>query len=106
MALAPIHLWNRGEDTAEAIARLGSRIALMYIWDWGPTAQADWKDPQEQFVGAGCIDSVPIFRALRALRYPHPLCLFAHGPERWPPARTTAALRTALERSRQLAAEA
>jgi sugar phosphate isomerase/epimerase len=35
IALAPIHLWNRDEQTADAIRALGDRIAVMYLWDWG-----------------------------------------------------------------------
>ena len=104
-ALAPIHLWNRGEDTAEAVRRLGERIAFMYIWDWGPTAQARWKDPQEQFVGTGRIDFRPVFSALRAIGYDRPLCVFAHGPEHWPPERTTRELGAALARASALAAQ-
>ena len=102
-ALAPIHLWNRGEDTAEAVRRLRERIAFMYIWDWGPTAQARWKDPQEPFVGTGRIDFPPVFAALRAIDYDRPLCVFAHGPEHWPPERTTPELGAALARARALA---
>ena len=103
-ALAPIHLWNRGEDTAEAVRCLRERIAFMYLWDWGPTAQADWKDPQEQFFGAGRIDFTPVFAALRAIDYRRPLCVFAHGPEHWPPERTTRELGAALGRAAVAAA--
>ena len=106
IALAPIHLWNRGEETAEAIRALRGRIGLMYLWDWGPTAQSNWKDPQEQFVGTGRIDFRPMAAALLETAYPGPLCVFAHGPERWPPHRTTAELGMALERARALFAEA
>lgn len=102
LALAPIHLWMRGEETAAAIERLRGRIGLMYLWDWGPTAVADWKDPQEQFLGTGRIDYAPIAAALRAVRYDRPLCLFAHGPEHWPPQRTTAELGAALRRAAAL----
>ena len=102
IALAPIHLWNLGEPTADAVRALGDRIALMYLWDWGPTAVRDWKDPSEQFLGTGRIDYVPIASALRDTGYPRPLCLFAHGPERWAPERTTEALGAALRRARAL----
>ena len=105
IALAPIHLWNRGEDTSEAIRALRGRIALMYLWDWGPTAQQNWKDPQEQFLGTGRIDFAPVVAALRETAYPRPLCVFAHGPEHWPPERTTAELAQALTRARALFAE-
>jgi sugar phosphate isomerase/epimerase len=103
-ALAPIHLWVRGEDTAEAVRRLAGRIALMYLWDWGPSAVANWKDPSEQFLGTGRIDYRPIVQALRDTGYARPLCLFAHGAEDWPPERTTEALRQALARARALEA--
>ena len=106
IALAPIHLWNRGEETGEAVRALRARIGLMYLWDWGATAKANWKDPQEQFVGTGRIDFRPVAAALRETAYPRPLCVFAHGPEHWPPERTTAELGQALERARALFAEA
>ncbi len=102
IALAPIHLWSRGESTAEAVRALKDRIAVMYLWDWGPTAAANWKDPSEQFLGTGQIDYVPIAEALNAIGYDRPLCVFAHGPERWAPERTTAALGAALARARRL----
>lgn len=106
IALAPIHLWNLGEDTASAIRALSPRIALMYLWDWGPTSQLNWKDPQEQFIGTGKIDFVPIVAALRETAYPRPLCVFAHGPEHWPADRTTIELSRALEKARALFSEA
>jgi len=102
VALAPIHLWNRGEETADAVRALRSRIGLMYLWDWGPTAQANWKDPREQLLGTGRIDFRPVAAALRETAYPRPLCVFAHGPEHWPPERATAELGRALERARAL----
>lgn len=102
-ALAPIHLWIRQEDTAEAVRRLRDRIAFMYIWDWGPTAQVDWKDPREQLIGTGKMTFAPIFAALREVGYARPLGVFAHGPEHWPPEQTTAALAAALERARAIA---
>lgn len=105
IALAPIHLWNLGEDTSQAIRQLRDRIALMYLWDWGPTAVRNWKDPQEQFIGTGCIDFAPVVAALRETAYPRPLCVFAHGPEHWPPQRTTAQLGAALARARSLFAQ-
>ena len=45
---------------------------------------------------AGAIDRRPIFQALNAADYRHPIQLFAHGPEYWPPERTTARLRCSL----------
>lgn len=105
IALAPIHLWNRGEATADAIRALGDRIALCYLWDWGPSAQRNWKDPSEQLPGSGQIDFAPIVAALRAVRYPRPLCVFAHGPEHWPAERTSRELGLALQRVRALLGE-
>lgn len=102
IALAPIHLWNLGEATADAIRALRDRIAVMYLWDWGPTAVRNWKDPSEQFLGTGQMDFAPIALALREIAYPRPLCLFAHGPERWAPQRTTAALAMALRKAQAL----
>lgn len=102
IALAPIHLWNRGEETAAAVRALRGRIGLMYLWDWGPSAQANWKDPQEQFLGTGRIDFGPVAEALRATGYGRPLCVFAHGPEHWPPERASAELDQALQRARTL----
>ena len=82
IALAPIHLHNRGERTEDAIRALGKeKIALFYAWDWGPTAVQNWKDPQEQIPGSGEIDFRPILEALREIEYDKPLCIFAHGVE-------------------------
>lgn len=105
IALAPIHLHSRAESTADAIRVLGGRIALCYLWDWGPTAAADWRDPAEQFLGTGEIDYGPIAAALRSIGYVHPLDVFAHGTERWLPERTTAALGAALARAQALFAD-
>ena len=106
IALAPIHLYRRGERTEDAIRALQGRIALMYIWDWGPTGDVNWKDPAEQFVGTGKIDFPPIFRALVETGYTRPLDLFAHGPEYWPAEKTSAHLRKALETARAFEAAA
>lgn len=103
VAVSPIHLFNRNESTAEAIHALGRRVALCYAWDWGAKGLADWKDPAQQFIGTGNIDHRPIFEALRATGYAHPVQLFAHGPEDWPPQKTTAHLRRALAVARCLA---
>ena len=96
IALAPIHLHNRGEATAEAIRQLGHRIALFYAWDWGPSANVNWKDPTEQVPGKGVISFPPIFQALRDIAYPRPLCLFAHGLEDIPPDAAEAMMRDGL----------
>jgi len=106
IALAPIHLHRRGESTAEAIRTLGDRIGLMYMWDWGNSANINWKDPIEQFLGSGEIHFQPIFEALVATKFARPLNIFAHGPEHWPPERTTEHLRKALEAARQLEEQA
>ena len=103
VALSPIHLFNRDESTAEAIQALRRRIALCYAWDWGAKGLANWKDPTRQFLGTGNIDHRPIFHALHATGYAHPVQLFAHGPENWPPQKTTAHLRRALAVARCLA---
>ncbi|MDE2898180.1 MAG: TIM barrel protein [Chloroflexota bacterium] len=103
IALSPIHLYNRGESAAEAIRALGQRVALCYAWDWGAKGLANWKDPTRQFIGTGNIDHRPIFEALQATGYAHPVQLFAHGPEDWPPDKTTVHLRRALAVARCLA---
>lgn len=103
VALSPIHLFNRNESTAEAIYVLGQRIALCYAWDWGAKGLANWKDPAQQFLGTGNIDHRPIFEALQATGYAHPVQLFAHGPEEWPPEKTTVHLRRALGLAHRLA---
>lgn len=106
IALAPIHLHRRSESTADAIRALKERVALMYLWDWGPSADAHWKDPAEQFVGTGVIQFPPIIEALLEIGYDRPLDIFAHGPEHWPPAKTTERLKIALDTARKLEAEA
>ena len=103
IALSPIHLFIREESAADAIHALRDRVALCYAWDWGIKGLANWKDPTHQFRGTGNIDLRPIFEALRATGYRHPVQLFAHGPERWPPERTTAHLRRALAVAHSLA---
>lgn len=103
IALSPIHLFNRDESTAEAIHALRRRVVLCYAWDWGAKGLANWKDPARQFLGSGNIDHRPIFRALQATGYAHPVQLFAHGPENWPPKRTTAHLHRALAFAHRLA---
>jgi sugar phosphate isomerase/epimerase len=96
IALAPIHLHRRNEETADAIRALGQRIALFYAWDWGPTADKHWKNPQEQIPGWGVISFKPIFAALREIAYARPLCLFAHGVEHRSVAFGVAAIHEAL----------
>ncbi len=81
IAFAPIHVHMAGEDIAEAIHAVSGRIALFYAWDWGPTADKNWKDPQEQVPGSGVLDFHAMFRALNEIGYAEPLCLFAHGLE-------------------------
>lgn len=103
VALSPIHLFNRSESTAEAIQALGHRVALCYAWDWGAKGLANWKDPTRQFLGTGNIDHRPIFEALHATGHRYPVQLFAHGPEDWPPQKTTAHLRRALAVAHRLA---
>lgn len=81
IAFAPIHVHIAREDIAEAIHAVAGRIALCYAWDWGPTADENWRDPQEQVPGTGVIDFHAMFRALHDIGYSDPLCLFAHGLE-------------------------
>lgn len=97
IALAPIHLYNRQEATEAAVRALRDRIALFYAWDWGPSAQENWKCPTEQFPGTGRIDFHPILAALAEVGHSRPLDVFAHGPEHWPSERTTAHLRQAID---------
>jgi sugar phosphate isomerase/epimerase len=96
VALAPIHVHNRGEKTEDAICALGHRIALFYAWDWGPTANANWKDPQEQIPGKGVLPFAPMLDALHATHYSRPLCIFAHGVEHRPVEYGIAALHEAI----------
>lgn len=103
VAVSPIHLFNRDESTAEAIHAVGRRVALCYAWDWGAKGLADWKDPTQQFIGTGNINHRPLFEALHTTGYAHPVQVFAHGPEHWPPQKTTAHLRRALAVARRLA---
>ena len=81
IAFAPIHVHMAQEDIPEAIHAVGDRIALCYAWDWGPTADKFWKDPQEQVPGTGVIDFHAMFHALSEIGYQSPLCIFAHGLE-------------------------
>ncbi len=81
IAFAPIHVHMAQEDIAEAIHVVRDRISLFYAWDWGPTADEFWKDPQEQMPGTGVIDFHAMFRALHEIGYRDPLCVFAQGLE-------------------------
>ncbi|MDE2930507.1 MAG: sugar phosphate isomerase/epimerase [Chloroflexota bacterium] len=81
IAFAPIHVHIAQENIAEAIHAVGDRIGLFYAWDWGPTADENWRDPQEQVPGTGVIDFHAMFRALSEIGHESPLCLFAHGLE-------------------------
>ena len=81
IAFAPIHVHMAQENIPEAIYAVRDRIALCYAWDWGPTADEFWKDPQEQVPGTGVIDFHAMFRTLTDIGYQDPLCLFAHGLE-------------------------
>lgn len=81
IAFAPIHVHIAQEDISDAIHAVGDRIGLFYAWDWGPTADENWRDPQEQVPGTGVIDFHAMFRALHDIGYQDPLCLFAHGLE-------------------------
>ena len=81
IAFAPIHVHMAKEDIPEAIHAVADRIGLFYAWDWGPSADQNWKDPQEQVPGTGVIDFHAMFRALHDIGYQDPLCLFAHGLE-------------------------
>ena len=81
IAFAPIHIHMAQEDIAAAIHAVRDRIALFYAWDWGQSADKNWKDPQEQVPGSGVLDFHAMFRALSEIGYADPLCLFAHGLE-------------------------
>ncbi len=81
IAFAPIHVHMAQEDIPEAIRAVAGRISLFYAWDWGPTAEKFWKDPQEQIPGTGVIDFPAMFRTLHEIGYTDPLCIFAHGLE-------------------------
>ena len=94
IAFAPIHVHMAQEDIPEAIHAVGDRIALCYAWDWGPTADEFWKDPQEQVPGTGVIDFHAMFRALHDIGYQDPLCIFAHGLEHERAADAIVALRS------------
>ncbi|MBI2193931.1 MAG: sugar phosphate isomerase/epimerase [Planctomycetes bacterium] len=102
IALAPIHLYRRNERTEDAVQALRGRIAFFYAWDWGPSADKNWKDPAEQFPGTGKVDLRTAIRALKQVQYPRPLGIFAHGPEHRPVEWTSRALKQAIAYCHQL----
>lgn len=80
IALAPPHLWHSGGQlAADALARLGDRVGVLYLWDThpGPDATGDrlwWKRPEDQVPGGG--SAVDFQRLLEAA--------VTHAPEaRW-----------------------
>ena len=102
IAFAPIHVHMAQENIAEAIHAVGDRIGLFYAWDWGPTADENWRDPQEQVPGTGVIDFHAMFRALTDIGYQDPLCLFAHGLEYERPEDAVIALQSGLRYCQQV----
>lgn len=105
IAFAPIHIHMAKENIAEAIHVVGDRIALFYAWDWGPSADKNWKDPQEQVPGTGVIDFHAMFRALSEIGFSDPLCLFAHGLEYERTEDGIVALRSGMSYCEQVEAE-
>lgn len=102
IAFAPIHVHMAQENIAEAIRAVGDRIGLFYAWDWGPTADKNWKDPQEQVPGTGVIDFHAMFRTLSEIGHESPLCLFAHGLEYERPEDAVIALQSGLRHCQQV----
>ncbi|MYB76796.1 MAG: sugar phosphate isomerase/epimerase [Chloroflexi bacterium] len=102
IAFAPIHVHMAKEDIPEAIHAVAGRIALCYAWDWGPSADKFWKDPQEQVPGTGVIDFHAMFGALRDVGYDDPLCIFAHGLEYERTSDAIVALRAGRDYCRQV----
>ena len=70
LALAPHHLTACGQDTAEAVRRLGKRTFVLYLWDVRITQAAgqahyDWG----HFPGTGDNDWPAIFAAAREVNF-------------------------------------
>ncbi|MCW8131364.1 MAG: sugar phosphate isomerase/epimerase [Planctomycetota bacterium] len=96
VAYAPIHSYKRKEDPAACIRALGKDLGLFYAWDWGPAAEKHWRDVTDQCPGTGKLNFAEMFAALRAIHYPRPLCLFAHGLEDIPAQQAEDAMRKSL----------
>ena len=110
ICLAPPHLEFCGQHTEDALAALGSRISVLYLWDmhvYVPKADArrHWRDGDAQTPGTSDLDFRSILTA--AVRYA-PLALWAftwHGTEDWPLERITDGLARAsrhIDRCRPL----
>ena len=100
IALAPPHLFRRGEDTVAAIHQLHNRIAFFYLWDWATSTET--RDASSQFLGSGEIDYAPIIAAIEGAGLTIPLNLFAHGAEHWPGDKTRESLRNARDYAERL----
>lgn len=70
IALAPHHLAACGQDTAEAVRRLGNRTFVLYLWDVRIT-QVDGQTHHDwgHFPGAGDNDWPTIFAAVREVDF-------------------------------------
>ena len=110
ICLAPPHLELCGQHTEDALAALGDRISVLYLWDMQvhvsrEDARTHWRDGDAQTPGTSDLDFRSILTA--AVRYA-PLALWAftwHGTEDWPIERITAGLERAqrhIDRCRPL----
>ncbi|MDA1330665.1 MAG: sugar phosphate isomerase/epimerase [Chloroflexi bacterium] len=97
VAYAPVHSYRAEEVPHDALRALGKRLALFLARDWGPLAEANWRDHTDQLPGTGVVDFHAIYRVLLELNYTGPICIFGHGLEELPPAETQDRLRRSVD---------
>ena len=76
----PSHIWRAGENPAEALPPVISRVRLIHIRDclgMGPSLG----DPASQACARGDIDLNGYFKAMTQSNYSGPVCLEVIGPE-------------------------
>jgi len=100
ICLAPTHLVARGVHPEVALAELGDRVSVLYLWDMSASlwqaGLGGWPDGDGQTPGSSDLDFRSILEA--AIRHcPSALWTLAwHGTEDWPVERVTGAVGRAM----------
>ena len=76
----PSHIWRSGEDPAEALAQVISRVKHIHIRDCKGREQSPGL-PATQACGRGDIDLAAYFKVMTNAGYNGPVCLEVIGPE-------------------------
>jgi sugar phosphate isomerase/epimerase len=76
----PSHIWRSGEDPAEALAQVISRVKHIHIRDCKGREQSPGL-PALQACGRGDIDLAAYFKVMTEAKYDGPVCLEVIGPD-------------------------